>query len=151
MKIEAHFSEVVDSTPDKERRCRTPPGEGWFIDLENGEHIRIFEHAQAVKEAPERFRIDPAVASEMVLPRDRRKILMLALSRGFVRVRASRGDVVMEFDHPDRNRVFRVLKDFIRRHGFVEGANLRINALNLPDAAFRGNAKNFLMLPENMV
>lgn len=127
-----------------------PPGEGWFIDLENGEYIRIFEHAQAVKEAPERFRIDPAAVAEIVLPRNRRKILMLALSRSFVRVRASRDDVVMEFDHPDRNRVFRVLKDFIRRHGFVEGANLRINALNSPNASFRGNTKTFFAMCETL-
>lgn len=47
-----------------------PPGEGWFIDLESGEHIRIFEHAQAVKDHPERFRIDPLEISGLVLPKD---------------------------------------------------------------------------------
>ncbi|MBW1779099.1 MAG: hypothetical protein JRJ54_16190 [Deltaproteobacteria bacterium] len=86
-----------------------PPGEGWFLDLETGEDISIFEHAKAVLEDPRWFRMDPAAVTGMVLPRDRRKILMLALSRGFVRIRAFRGDVVMEFDHPGRNQVFRRL------------------------------------------
>ncbi len=44
-----------------------------------------------------------------------------------MRVRASKGQVVMEFDHPDKDHVHSQLQWFLARFGFHELADVKVN------------------------
>ena len=79
-----------------------PLGEGWFIDLNTGKFIPVDEHAYAIWHTPKQFRIDPKEIAGLqpAQPNDRFKIVRLALSKGFARVRAHGRTVVIEFDDP---------------------------------------------------
>ena len=98
-----------------------PNGEGWFIDLKNGEHIRISEHRFAVVADPVRYRVTP----DEIAGKCRDEILSLVLSRGFVRVRADREWLVAEFNAP-ASEALPVIKGFLEENGFVGYRQLRI-------------------------
>jgi len=121
-----------------------PPGEGGFIDLENGEHIRIFEHARVVMDSPRRFRIHPSEVQGYSVIRDRRAILRLTLSRGFVRVRAHKGEIVMEYDSPESGKVLTELRKFLQTQGFVASATIKVNNLHGAGESRLLKAEDFL-------
>ena len=98
-----------------------PKGEGWFIDLQNGEHIGILEHRYAVIGDPARYRVTP----EEIAGKDRSEILRLTLSRGFVRVRADKEWLVAEFNAPE-DEALPLINGFLLDKGFVGHRQLRL-------------------------
>ena len=98
-----------------------PNGEGWFIDLRNGEHIPIHEHRQAVLDDPARYRVTAA----KVTGKNRSEVLGLVLSRGFVRVRADKSWLVAEFNAPE-DEALPHIRQFLRDKGFVGYRRLRL-------------------------
>jgi hypothetical protein len=74
-----------------------PAGDGWFIDLKSGKVIPIYEHATAVAADPAAFRVRPREIKGLA-PLDtvhRERILRLVFRRGFARIRADKGRVVV--------------------------------------------------------
>lgn len=98
-----------------------PKGEGWFIDLRNGEHISIFEHQLAVRQNPARYRVTP----EEIAGKQRADIVGLALRRGFVRVRADKERLVAEFNAP-ADEALPHIQRFLRDKGFIGYRQLRL-------------------------
>jgi hypothetical protein len=84
-------------------------GEGWFIDLETGKEVLIYEHHFAVMANPKRYRM----TAEEIEGRSREEILRLVFKRGFIRVRDSGGEVHFEFD-ADRQSAMRQIRDFCK-------------------------------------
>jgi len=64
-----------------------PMGQGYFIDLTNYEIIPIQEHYTAVKESPERYRLQESDLIEDGKPIDREALLTKVLKKGFARIR----------------------------------------------------------------
>lgn len=77
-----------------------PLGEGWYIDLNTGQAVKVYEHAHDVMENPKKFRVHPKEIAGLIPtnPTDRDIIRRLVLKRGFARVRAHGSSVVIEFD-----------------------------------------------------
>ena len=89
-----------------------PIGEGWFIDRQTGEAISIYEHAMAVHEEPERYR----VTADEVQGRSRPEVLKLVFQRGFIRVRWDKDGVVFEF-HGEHEQALEQIRAFLKAHG----------------------------------
>lgn len=77
-----------------------PLGQGWWLDLKSGKAILIDEHAYFVKANPKMFGIDPKAVADLMpsSENDRRKIALMAMARGFARVRAHGIEAHIEFD-----------------------------------------------------
>ena len=75
-------------------------GEGWYLDLTNGEAISVDEHALDVAHNPQKFRINPKEIAglQATSPTAKDQIRRLVLHRGFARVRSHGNSVVVEFD-----------------------------------------------------
>ena len=98
-----------------------PTGEAWFIDLQTGEVMPVFEHEGAVRANPARYR----VTARALLGQERCGVLRQVLARGFARVRADKHVVVVEFQWP-RRRACGVLRDFLQTHGFIGRRPVRL-------------------------
>jgi hypothetical protein len=79
-----------------------PLGYGWWLDLKNGKSIEVDEHASFVKANPKTFGIDPKRVADITpgygQDKDRRTILLMAMAKGFARIRAHGIEAHVEFD-----------------------------------------------------
>ena len=121
-----------------------PLGEGWFIDLETGEFIAIYEHARAVLACPDRYRLKKEDVAGIHPVRDRIVLLRKVLANGFVRVRFHKNDLVIEYDFPDRETVLGHMRRFAEKYQLGENTNARINNVRFPEASQSGRLTDIL-------
>jgi hypothetical protein len=123
---------------------------GWWLNLDTGEAVDVFEHCQTAKENPKKFGLTKKFLEGLTCfqPADREAIIRKAMESGWCRVRVSRGFYVFEFDHPNRaDSIFAIIHFLTTKSGAGPLSQIDVHDLRRPKMSFSVNAQT-LMDPE---
>jgi hypothetical protein len=122
-----------------------PLGEGWWLNLDTGEAISIYEHASEVTSNPKKFRLKPADVKGFIShdPEHRRELLKKVMRKGFGRIRESKSFLVFEFDYSFDDAMVRLI-DFLRDKGYGEYATIQVHSLRDPSKNFSSTVGGLL-------
>jgi hypothetical protein len=108
--------------------------EGWWLNLVTGKSVAVYEHAAAVMESPKKFGLKPDAVQGFSIfnPKHREKILLMAMAKGWCRVRTSGSMVTFEFDYRDRIEAIFTIISFLKKKGFGEFSQVEIHDIRRP-------------------
>lgn len=109
-----------------------PTSEGWWFNHTTGKNLSVPDHAAEVERSPKKFGLMPKDVSGLNSsnPEDYNLLRMLALKKGWVRVRSSRsGEVAVEFFSSPAEDVLLSTAAFLRKMGYGDFTTVYFNDL----------------------